>query len=136
MNGINRKNIYVYGYKNIDPKYGYAISYSDSFTNNRFRDGIYETSNFPPVYFPMDEVNLATINEDGIYKEIIPDFVVAYDEISDNIVKESKRLNIPIVLLKRKIIDINPNDFLYDNSDYYREESLDNLVKNEDIQIK
>ena len=42
-------------------------------------------------------------NSKNRYHEIKPDFIVVIDKIDERSIKESKRLNIPIVLIKKQI---------------------------------
>ena len=64
--------------------------------------------------FILDEINLnnETIVENGETKYIQrkPSYIVAYDEITDRVYNESKRLNIPIYLV-RTVVDIKDEDY-------------------------
>ena len=73
--------------------------------------------------------------KDGIQKmsQLIkqkPDFIVAYDNIRDIDIIESKRLNIPIVIIRKNILDKNERiDMEFDREkDRYVNSSSDEVV--------
>ena len=75
------------------------------------------------------EVDIANKKDDnGKYKTMKPDFIIAYDFVSDLNVIESKRLGIPIVLIKKSLLKdsdriytgFNDDVDIYNSFDGYR----------------
>lgn len=120
---IASDNNYTFGYDSGDILYGYntfdndtvlhvfegdsaSSSYLDEASKrvNRIHtlnDLVYANNS----YNELQLVNRKT-NDDGIYLTKRPDFIVSTDVIRDNDIEESKRLGIPIVLIKKRKIDI------------------------------
>ena len=67
-------------------------------------------------YSEIDIIN--DKNENGKYTAKKPNFIVAYDIITNRDLKEAKRLNLPIVIIEENNLK-RPNDFSYNlDSDY------------------
>lgn len=120
---IASDNNYTFGYESGDVLYGYntfdndtvlhvfegdsaSSSYRDEASKrvNRIHtlnDLIYANNSYNEIQL----VNKKT-DEDRIYLTKKPDFIVSTDVIRDRDIEESKRLGIPIVLIKKRKIDI------------------------------
>ena len=69
-------------------------------------------------------------DKNGKYINQKPDFIVVYDNIRDIDIIESKRLNIPIVIIRKNILDKNERiDMEFDREkDRYVNSSSDEVV--------
>lgn len=119
---VSDENNEVYQHGNYDNIYGYSsfdndrvihMLEMDSFSNDisdRSGVSIYvnrimtskEITNGSSWYSEVDIANMK--DDNGKYETMKPDFVVAYDTISDINVIESIRLGIPIVLIKKSLL--------------------------------
>lgn len=75
------------------------------------------------------EINIVNLNSkdcDGMYDMIKPDFLVVFEQISQEAIEESKRLNIPIVIIKQQLLRENCENIpIYKNNlDDYTERDL------------
>lgn len=121
---VSDENNEVYQHGNYDNIYGYSsfdndrvihMLEMDSFSSDiRDRSGVSryvnrimtskEITNGSSWYSEVDIANMK--DDNGKYETMKPDFVVAYDTISDINVIESIRLGIPIVLIKKVYLKI------------------------------
>lgn len=103
----------IYGYSSFDNDRVIHMLEMDSFSSDiRDRSGVSryvnrimtskELTNGSGWYSEVDIANRK--DDNGKYETMKPDFVVAYDTISDINVIESKRLGIPIVLIKKSLL--------------------------------
>lgn len=119
---VSDENNEVYQHGNYDNIYGYSsfdndrvihMLEMDSFSSDiRDRSGVSryvnrimtskELTNGSNWYSEVDIANRK--DDNGKYETMKPDFVVAYDTISDINVIESIRLGIPIVLIKKSLL--------------------------------
>ena len=119
---VSDENNEVYQHGNYDNIYGYSsfdndrvihMLEMDSFSSDiRDRSGVSryvnrimtskELTNGSSWYSEVDIANRK--DDNGKYETMKPDFVVAYDTISDINVIESIRLGIPIVLIKKSLL--------------------------------
>lgn len=119
---VSDENNEVYQHGNYDNIYGYSsfdndrvihMLEMDSFSSDiRDRSGVSryvnrimtskEITNGSSWYSEVDIANMK--DDNGKYETMKPDFVVAYDTISDINVIESIRLGIPIVLIKKSLL--------------------------------
>lgn len=106
------ENDILYGYNSFDNNTVIHMSEQDSFStdvkdNNddvsRFVNRIMTAKELVNGSYYYSEIDLANLqDENGKYDAKKPDFIVVYDKVSDIDVIESKRLNIPIVIIKLK----------------------------------
>lgn len=103
----------IYGYSSFDNDRVIHMLEMDSFSSDiRDRSGVSryvnrimtskELTNGSSWYSEFDIANRK--DDNGKYETMKPDFVVAYDTISDINVIESVRLGIPIVLIKKNLL--------------------------------
>ena len=103
----------IYGYSSFDNDRVIHMLEMDSFSSDiRDRSGVSryvnrimtskEITNGSSWYSEVDIANMK--DDNGKYETMKPDFVVAYDMISDINVIESIRLGIPIVLIKKSLL--------------------------------
>ena len=103
----------IYGYSSFDNDRVIHMLEMDSFSSDiRDRSGVSryvnrimtskELTNGSGWYSEVDIANRK--DDNGKYETMKPDFVVAYDTISDINVIESVRLGIPIVLIKKNLL--------------------------------
>lgn len=103
----------IYGYSSFDNDRVIHMLEMDSFSSDiRDRSGVSryvnrimtskELTNGSGWYSEVDIANRK--DDNGKYETMKPDFVVAYDTISDINVIESVRLGIPIVLIKKSLL--------------------------------
>ena len=127
--------------------YGYEIgeddivwqSESDHFTRKNNDELISEQRSIliPGGGFLLDEINIVNdvVVENGKTKYVQrkPSYIVAYDEITDDVYNESKRLNIPIYLA-RTIDNVKESDYYMrheaDNHHYFKS---NNILSSEEI---
>lgn len=114
--------IYGYGYLNFEPDHLVFASRNDSFTspkNTEIRAN--ERSLLADGSYSLIEVNFVNdIGEDG-YIPKKPDYIIAYDEINEDIYDESLRLGIPILLLDPRSFEIEPDLHFSPDDDRYNE---------------
>lgn len=119
---VSDENNEVYQHGNYDNIYGYSsfdndrvihMLEMDSFSNDisdrsgvsRYVNRIMTSKEITNGSSWYSEVDIANMKDDnGKYETMKPDFVVAYDTISDINVIESIRLGIPIVLIKKSLL--------------------------------
>lgn len=112
----------VYGYYSFDNDNIIHMLEQDSFSGNSYDNNDVtkyvnrimtskEIVNSSSWYSEIDIAN--TSNGTGKYKTMKPDFIVSYDKIRDIDIEEAKRLNIPIVVIKKT--------FLKDEDKIYRD---------------
>ena len=119
---VSDENNEVYQHGNYDNIYGYSsfdndrvihMLEMDSFSNDisdrsgvsRYVNRIMTSKELTNGSNWYSEVDIANRKDDnGKYETMKPDFVVAYDTISDINVIESIRLGIPIVLIKKSLL--------------------------------
>lgn len=110
---------YIYGYDNIKPEKILHVYEYDAFSSRT--DSNETTRRINRLYSPQDLINnsLEGINEIQILNEKVgnsylalkPTYMVALDEITDDIVNESNRLNVPIFLVRKNtLVKEKPRD--------------------------
>ena len=113
----------IYGYNSFDNDTVLHMLEQDAFSSDLFGDNAAtryvnrimtakELANGSSWYSEIELVNLQNNNMEYDVKK--PDFIVAYDDIRYNDLKESKRLNIPIVVIRKT--RLNKNDKI--NTDF------------------
>lgn len=114
----------IYGYNSFDNDRVIHILEQDAFSGDvydnsevsRYVNRIAtskEISNGSSWYSEVELVNLQ--DENGKYDNKKPDFIVVYDEIRDIDINESRRLNIPIVIIRKtKLKEENRIDMGFD----------------------
>lgn len=114
----------VYGYYSFDNDNIIHMLEQDSFSSNSYDNENVtkyvnrimtskEIVNGSSWYSEIDIAN--SPNGTGKYKNMRPDFVVSYDKIRDIDVEEAKRLNIPIVVIKKTFL--KDKDRIYSDFD-------------------
>lgn len=114
----------VYGYYSFDNDNIIHMLEQDSFSSNSYDNENVtkyvnrimtskEIVNGSSWYSEIDIAN--SPNGTGKYKTMRPDFVVSYDKIRDIDIEEAKRLNIPIVVIKKTFL--NDKDRIYSDFD-------------------
>lgn len=114
----------VYGYYSFDNDNIIHMLEQDSFSSNSYDNENVtkyvnrimtskEIVNGSSWYSEIDIANSS--NGTGKYKTMRPDFVVSYDKIRDIDVEEAKRLNIPIVVIKKTFL--KDKDRIYSDFD-------------------
>ena len=105
---INQTNIshfegdYVYGYKNIDPNLIATVNEDDAYssddTSTHYVNRLMTTDELCEYNY-INEIQI--INRDS--KTIKPDYIIAFDSISEVVLNEAKRLEIPIIVINTKV---------------------------------
>lgn len=114
----------VYGYYSFDNDNIIHMLEQDSFSSNSYDNENVtkyvnrimtskEIVNGSSWYSEIDIAN--SPNGTGKYKNMRPDFVVSYDKIRDIDIEEAKRLNIPIVVIKKTFL--KDKDRIYSDFD-------------------
>lgn len=114
----------VYGYYSFDNDNIIHMLEQDSFSSNSYDNENVtkyvnrimtskEIVNGSSWYSEIDIAN--SPNGTGKYKTMRPDFVISYDKIRDIDVEEAKRLNIPIVVIKKTFL--KDKDRIYSDFD-------------------
>ena len=114
----------VYGYYSFDNDNIIHMLEQDSFSSNSYDNENVtkyvnrimtskEIVNGSSWYSEIDIAN--SPNGTGKYKNMRPDFVVSYDKIRDIDIEEAKRLNIPIVVIKKTFL--KDKDKIYSDFD-------------------
>lgn len=130
----------IYGYNSFDNDMVIHMLEQDAFSSDAYNDNK-DVSNYVNRIVSKDElvlgsdcyseVELVNIqDENGKYINQKPDFIVVYDNIRDIDITESKRLNIPIVIIRKNILDKNERiDMEFDREkDRYVNSSSDEVV--------
>lgn len=130
----------IYGYNSFLNDRVIHMLEQDAFSSDAYNDNK-DVSNYVNRIVSKDElvlgsdcyseVELVNIqDENGKYINQNPDFIVAYDNIRDIDIVESKRLNIPIVIIRKNILDKNERiDMEFDREkDRYVNSSSDEVV--------
>lgn len=130
----------IYGYNSFLNDRVIHMLEQDAFSSDAYNDNK-DVSNYVNRIVSRDElvlgsdcyseVELVNIqNENGKYINQKPDFIVVYDNIRDIDITESKRLNIPIVIIRKNILDKNERiDMEFDREkDRYVNSSSDEVV--------
>lgn len=77
-----------------------------------------------------NEINIVNKKNDvGSFAVVKPDFLIVYDIIDEEVIKESKRLNIPIVIIREKKLDNKNNDVAYQHN-------IDDYTDNDFIELE
>lgn len=130
----------IYGYNSFLNDRVIHMLEQDAFSSDAYNDNK-DVSNYVNRIVSKDElvlgsdcyseVELVNIqDENGKYINQKPDFIVVYDNIRAIDITESKRLNIPIVIIRRNILDKNERiDMEFDREkDRYVDSSSDEVV--------
>ena len=130
----------IYGYNSFLNDRVIHMLEQDAFSSDAYNDNK-DVSNYVNRIVSKDElvlgsdcyseVELVNIqDENGKYINQKPDFIVVYDNIRDIDIIESKRLNIPIVIIRKNILDKNERiDMEFDREkDRYVNSSSDEVV--------
>lgn len=130
----------IYGYNSFLNDRVIHMLEQDAFSSDAYNDNK-DVSNYVNRIVSKDElvlgsdcyseVELVNIQDkNGKYINQKPDFIVAYDNIRDIDIIESKRLNIPIVIIRKNILDKNERiDMEFDREkDRYVNSSSDEVV--------
>ena len=133
---VSDENNEVYQHGNYDNIYGYSsfdndrvihMLEMDSFSNDisdrsgvsRYVNRIMTSKELTNGSSWYSEVDIANKKDDnGKYKTMKPDFIIAYDFVSDLNVIESKRLGIPIVLIKKNLLKDSDRIYTGFNDDF------------------
>ncbi len=119
---------YVYGYTDFDINKILHVNEKDAYSSDARLDS--ETTDYiNRLYRPTDllgdtigfnEIQILNNKKDSQYESPRPSYIIALDEITDQIVEESKRLNIPIILIEsmRRELTFSPGEKT--NSEYSR----------------
>ncbi len=112
----NRDKKFIYGYNNFDINKVKHVYEHDAYSTDGVQDG--ERNIINRIYFPnelidatswgINEIQIVNKKENLFYRSIKPSYIIAIDTITDDIVNESKRLNIPIILINennKKMVD-------------------------------
>ena len=103
---------YTYGYNSFDINkvihvYEHdAFSYDDKNNNTtNYVNRLFSPKELMDVTSSVNEIQINNCKDDNDFLAMKPDYLVAIDEINEDIEKESKRLNIPIVLISSSMED-------------------------------
>lgn len=130
----------IYGYNSFLNDRVIHMLEQDAFSSDAYNDNK-DVSNYVNRIVSKDELVLGSAcysevelvniqDENGKYINQNPDFIVAYDNIRDIDIVESKRLNIPIVIIRKNILDKNKRiNMEFDREkDRYVNSSSDEIV--------
>ena len=123
-------NDYLYGYNNLNINKIIHVSNKDAASTNNKKENI-----FVNRIMNIDELTKGKMNEIQIlndYKDNYnisrkPDYIIAIEKVSDKVLNESKRLDIPIVIIRKEKInniheDNNMLNVTYTNNLSFEEE--------------
>lgn len=129
---------YIYGYNNFDENRIIHILEKDAFSSsckdncsihvNRImtpREIINSNTSYSEIQILNEKIEKETYK----FNVLKPDYLLVFDDITDRVINESKRLNIPIVIISEKklkqedVIDIGLNEDLdiYVDNIYYED---------------
>lgn len=130
----------IYGYNSFLNDRVIHMLEQDAFSSDAYNDNK-DVSNYVNRIVSKDELVLGSAcysevelvnmqDKNGKYINQKPDFIVVYDNIRDIDITESKRLNIPIVIIRKNILDKNERiDMEFDREkDRYVNSSSDEVV--------
>ena len=118
---------FIYGYDDFDPDYILHIFEGDAFSTKGDKDTTkYVNRLMTPEEIVTEDSSISEIqiknepNEDGHgYKSVRPTCVIARDVITEKEINESKRLGIPIKLIKtQNLVESKPHTFFDDERTY------------------
>ena len=121
-------NSFLYGYNTFANDMVLHMFESDSFSSGfrekstRYVNRIMTIKEIVEASYSYSEVQLVNKKIDGKkykYAVMKPDFIVVFDNVRDKHIEEAKRLNIPIVIIKKQLLDDKINiDFNEDIDSY------------------
>lgn len=121
---------FLYGYNGFDNDMVLHMFESDSFSSgfrensSRFANRIMTVEELVKSSHGYSEIQLINKKVDGKkhkYSVKKPDFIVAFDNLRDVHIEEAKRLNIPIVIIKRQLLKNKINGSFNQDMDSYVE---------------
>lgn len=105
---------FIYGYNNLDINKVIHVSNKDVASTNNKHDNIFvnRIMNIEELTKgKMNEIQILNDKKENYYLSRKPDYMIALEKVNDKVLKESKRLDIPIVIIKKeKINNINENN--------------------------
>lgn len=126
--------VIVYGYSSFDNDKILHMFESDAFSllnmDNKFVNRIMSSRELVTSNGSYNEIQILNKKKDSgkyLYDILRPDYIVSYDSIKENEILESKRLNIPIVLISKvrmKDADNRHNSFDVLLDSYDRDEDI------------
>lgn len=121
-------NSFLYGYNSFDNEMVLHMFESDSFSSgfkektSRYVNRIMTIKELVLCSYSYNEVQLLNKKKDGQkhkYNVKKPNFIVVFDTIRDIHIEEAKRLNIPIVIIKKQALEKDMNlNIAYDMNTY------------------
>ena len=128
---------FIYGYENFDPKRILHIFEGDAYSGrignqttkfvNRLmtpKDIVTKDSSFSEIQYKNEKVS------EYQYKSLKPSYIVALNNINERSIKDSKRLNIPIILIKTKSLENTHINSLNNLDDQYVYDQYDEKARN------
>lgn len=110
------RDSYIYGYSGFDNDCVLHMFEGDAYSGdiNRSKSSVssdrvnrimtaQEIATNSSMYSEVQIVNKDSEVNNGMFETLRPSFLIVYDEISENIVEEAKRQNIPICIIRRSI---------------------------------
>ncbi|MBQ8681587.1 MAG: hypothetical protein IJ509_01590 [Bacilli bacterium] len=134
-NDIFNDHSYTYGYCNVDADCILHVFESDSYSmDTNYKDSVDAGSNRvnrimtseqivkgSKFYSEIQIVNKKNPNNQ-IFDALRPDFLLVFDEVTEEVVNESKRLGIPIAIAKKQYLDnkdiLKEIDYNYELDNY------------------
>ena len=101
-------NDYLYGYNNLNINKIIHVSNKDAASTNNNKDNIFvnRIMNIEELTKgKMNEIQILNDKKNHYYLSRKPDYMIALEKVSDKILKESKRLDIPIVIIKKEKVN-------------------------------
>ena len=133
---IYKDGKYIYGYNDFDVNrimhvYEHDAYSSDISNSTRFINRIYRPSDLINASVKINEIQILNTKKDKRFESIKPSYIIAIDNITDMIIEESKRLNIPIILINEKHKKIVNSEI---HTDYGR--NISNNIFQDDVLYK
>ena len=123
-------NDYLYGYNNLNINKIIHVSNKDAASTNNKKENIFvnRIMNIDELTKgKMNEIQILNDKKDNYNISRKPDYIIAIEKVSDKVLNESKRLDIPIVIIRKEKInniheDNNMLNVTYTNNLSFEEE--------------
>lgn len=115
---------YIYGYDYIDISRILHINENDSFSTDNYNKNNITTHmvnrimsseeiiNKSSEFTNYSEIQIENKKLDTCYEALSPSYIISYDKITKDVLDESRRLNIPICIIKKKELDLKNDSYI------------------------
>ena len=121
---VYNEESYIYGYDYIDISRILHINENDSFSTDNYNKNNITTHmvnrimsseeiiNKSSEFTNYSEIQIENKKLDTCYEALSPSYIISYDKITKDVLDESRRLNIPICIIKKKELDLKNDSYI------------------------